>query len=124
MAGLYTDLDNLTNDAKDWKCQLLFNQAAFNQGDEDAVDVDIVDLCEFLPYISLRGRKENKDYPPGTNYMFLHWQGKGEDESDGKGFQMHQFVKKRPTLAVTIESLGNVISRKILLMCTMLVVGL
>ena len=52
---------------------------------------------------------------PGTNYMFLHWQGKGEDESDGKDFHMHQFVKKRPTLAVTIESLGNLISRKILL---------
>ena len=69
MAELYTDLGILANDAKDWKCQLLFNQAAFNQGDEDAVDVDIVDLCEFLPYISLRGRKENKDYPPGTNYI-------------------------------------------------------
>ena len=53
MAELYTDLGILANDAKDWKCQLLFNQAAFNQGDEDAVDVDIVDLCEFLPYISL-----------------------------------------------------------------------
>ena len=50
----------------------------------------------------------------GTNYMFLHWQGKGEDGSDGKDFHMHQFVKKRPSLAVTVESLGNVISRKIL----------
>ena len=51
---------------------------------------------------------------PGTNYMFLHWQGKGEDESVGKDFQLHQFVEKRPSLAVTIELLGNVICRKIL----------
>jgi hypothetical protein len=70
MAKLYADLDNLTNDAKDWKCKLLFNQAVFNQGEDGAEDVDIVDLCEFLPYIGVRDRKENKDYPPGTNYMF------------------------------------------------------
>jgi hypothetical protein len=70
MADLYTGLDNLANDAKEWKCKLLFNQTVFNQGDEGAEDVDIVDLCEFLPFINLRGRKENKDYPPGTNYMF------------------------------------------------------
>ena len=51
---------------------------------------------------------------PGTNYMFLHWQGKGKKESEEKDFRMHQFVKKRPSLAVTIEPLGNAISRKIL----------
>jgi hypothetical protein len=65
MAELYAELDNLVNDAKDWKCKLLFNQE-----EEGAKGVDIVDLCEFLPSISVRGRKENKDYPPGTNYMF------------------------------------------------------
>jgi hypothetical protein len=70
MAELYTDLDKLANDAKDWKCKLLFNQAVFNQGEEGAEDVDIVDLCEFLPHINVRDRKENQDYPPGTNYMF------------------------------------------------------
>jgi hypothetical protein len=63
MAELYTDLDNLANDAKDWKCKLLFNQAVFDQGEGDAEDVDIVDLCEFLPFISVRDRKENQDYP-------------------------------------------------------------
>jgi hypothetical protein len=26
MAELYAELDNLVNDAKDWKCKLLFNQ--------------------------------------------------------------------------------------------------
>jgi hypothetical protein len=53
-----------------WKCKLLFNQAVINEGEEGAVDLDIVDLCEFLPFISVKDRKEKKDYPPGTNYMF------------------------------------------------------
>jgi hypothetical protein len=70
MAQMYSDLDNLANDAKQWKCKLLFNQAVFIQGEEGAEDVDILDLCEVLPHISVRGRKENKDYPRGTNYMF------------------------------------------------------
>jgi hypothetical protein len=70
MAELYTDLDNLANEGKEWKCKLLFNQAVFNQGEEVAEDVNIVDLCEFLPFISVRDRKEKQDYPPGTNYMF------------------------------------------------------
>ena len=46
--------------------------------------------------------------------MFLQWQGKGEDKIDGKDFHEHQLVKKRPSLAVTIESLGNIICRKFL----------
>jgi hypothetical protein len=65
MADLYSGLDDLAKDPKDWKCKLLFNQA------EDGVEfVDIVDLCESLPHISVRDRKANKDYSPGTNYMF------------------------------------------------------
>jgi hypothetical protein len=74
MAELNTDLDKLANDAKDWKCKLLFNQAVLKQGEEGAEDVDIVDLCEFLPYISVMDRRKIQNFPPGTppgtNYMF------------------------------------------------------
>jgi hypothetical protein len=48
-----------------------------------------------------------------TNYMFLHWKGRAES---GKGnYQKHPFVKKKPALVVAIESLGNHISRNVLM---------
>jgi hypothetical protein len=65
MADLYSGLDDLAKTAKDWKCKLLFNEQ-----DDIVEDLDRVDLCNFLPYMSIRARKTNMDYPPGTNYMF------------------------------------------------------
>lgn len=49
-----------------------------------------------------------------TNYMFLHWLGEKEELSDGNDYKMHSFCKVRPGLVTTIESLGNMVSRKIL----------
>jgi hypothetical protein len=70
MTDLYRGLDDLAKNAKDWKCKLLFNQTADFVEARGVEGLDTVDLCDFLPNISLRNRKTNKDYPPGTNYMF------------------------------------------------------
>ena len=50
----------------------------------------------------------------GTNYMFLHWLGTGEERSDGNDYKEHDFCKSRPGLVIIIESIGNMILRKIL----------
>lgn len=61
-------------------------------------------------------KKETKSLAThaGTNYMFLHWLGTGEARSTGKDYHLHKFVKARPGLGITIESLGNFVSRRIL----------
>jgi hypothetical protein len=49
----------------------------------------------------------------GTNYLFLHWpKGVQEDFGDWK---LHPFMKGRPDLETTIESLGNWVREKVLL---------
>jgi hypothetical protein len=48
----------------------------------------------------------------GTNYMFLHWLGK-TDESASGDYRQHKFIKERPDLKMTIESLDNYLCRKI-----------
>ena len=49
-----------------------------------------------------------------TDYMFLHWQGRGQEKSDDKDYRKHYFCTSRPGLVIAIESLGNMIARKIL----------
>jgi hypothetical protein len=46
-----------------------------------------------------------------TNYLFLHFNQSGENSGD---YKKHQVVKDNPTLETAIESLGNLISRRIL----------
>ena len=65
MADLIAGLNTLSDQAKDWKCKLIFHQAAPNEENADSVD-----LCQFLPFIPSKKRTTNKNYPPRTNYMF------------------------------------------------------
>jgi hypothetical protein len=52
----------------------------------------------------------------GTNFMFLHWQGAGPSGKGGGDYKKHNFVKGREDLQATIESLGDWISKEILLL--------
>jgi hypothetical protein len=64
---------------------------------------------------SFKSEKATLASHKGTNYMFLHWQGRGMEESENQDYREHKFIKSRPGLETTIESLGNFISRRILL---------
>jgi hypothetical protein len=48
----------------------------------------------------------------GTNYMFLHWV-KGTEKSQGN-WRQHPFVRSRPDLSTSIQSLGNFVSSRLL----------
>jgi hypothetical protein len=50
-----------------------------------------------------------------TTYMFLHWQENKGERLKNKDYKLHKFVAARPGLETAIESLGNTVSRQILL---------
>jgi hypothetical protein len=60
-------------------------------------------------------RKKSKTLSnlPATNYMFFHW--KGKTESKKGDCKKHPFVKNKPNLVASTESLGNHISRNVLM---------
>jgi hypothetical protein len=64
---------------------------------------------------SFQGQADTLRTHKGTNFMFLHWQGTGPSGSAGGDYRLHKYVKKRPDLQATIESLGDWISKEVLL---------
>jgi hypothetical protein len=62
---------------------------------------------------SFKTQAKQLDSHRGTNYMFLHWLGRGEKKRGD--YKLHNFVTNRPSLLNSIESFGNYISKEILL---------
>jgi hypothetical protein len=65
----FETLDALAEEAKHWRCKLIFNQANISETEKDEdFDADPVDLCAFLqPPLQ---NQRNFDLPSKTNYMF------------------------------------------------------